>query len=344
MFEGYTYETLLGRMLDRLPPTLDRREGSFLYAALAPAAWELSEAYANLERALLDGFAATATRESLILLGRERGLAPNPASCALLTVRFPTDGIGVGERFSTAGIGFTVESRKEDCVFTLRAESAGESGNLPLGKTAFYSEERGSIVAEVVALTSPGLPEEDTESFRARYFDSLSAQSFGGNRADYAERMRSLAGVGSVKIIPAWNGEGTVKVIFTDSEGNEPSEELVVQVQNAVDGFAPIGHTVTVVPAVPVVMDVTAALTYEEGADVDAVQTAVMDALVDRFDLLAQEWHDREASVVRYAKLYACVLDCAGVAGVTDLAVGGARETLTLAPDEIPILGDILLA
>jgi len=343
MFEGYTYETVLGRMLDRLPPTLDRREGSFLYAALAPTAWELSEAYANLERALQDGFAATATRESLILLGRERGLAPEPATYALVEVKFPTDDIPLGSVCTTDGQSFSVESRKEEFVYRLRAKASGEIGTLALGKRLFYSEHFGSVLCEVVGIASPGLSEEDTESFRARYFDSLSAQSFGGNRADYVERTRAIAGVGDVKILPSWNGEGTVKVIFTDENGEAPSEELVAQVQKLVEEFAPIGHTVTVVPANPVFLDVSATLEYEEGADVDAVQTAVMDALVDRFDLLVQEWHDREESIVRFGKIHACILDCVGVAGVTDLAVAGGHETLTLRPDEIPSLGDLVI-
>ena len=259
-------------------------------------------------------------------------------------MRFSTDELTPGEGLSSTGIGFVVESEKEACVYNLRAEVAGESGNLPLGKALFYSPERGNLIGEVVALVFPGLPEEETESFRARYFDSLTAQRFGGNRADYLERMRTLAGVGSVKIIPAWNGEGTVKVIFTDENGCEPSSKLVDEIQRAVEGFAPIGHTVTVVPAKPVLLDITASLTYEEGADKDAVESAVMDALLDRFDLLAQEWHDRDASVVRYANRCACIVGCSGVAGVTDLAVGGMRETITLAPDEIPMPGDILLA
>ena len=343
MFEGYTYETVLGRMLDRLPPTLDRREGSFLYAALAPTAWELSEAYANLERALQDGFAATATRESLILLGRERGLAPEPATFALVEVKFPTDSLEIGSTCTTDGQAFSVESRKEESEYRLRAKTSGEIGNLALGKTLFYSAQAGSLLCDVLSIVSPGLPEEDTESFRARYFDSLSAQSFGGNRADYVERTRAIPEVGSVKILPAWNGEGTVKVIFTDENGAAPSEDLVKTVQEQVEGFAPIGHTVTVAPASPVFLDVSAKLEYEEDVDVDAVQTAVMDALVDRFDLLVQEWHDREQSIVRYGKIHACILDCAGVAGVTDLVIAGGSESLTLRPEEIPELGDLVI-
>ncbi len=331
------------RMLDRLPPTVDRREGSFLYAALAPTAWELSEAYASLERALRDGFAATATRESLILLGRERGLTPRPATYALVEVRFPDDAVTLGSAYSVNGISFTVESKRESGIYRLRCKQTGEVGNLPTGKTLIYSDERGSMVCEVLGIAAAGLTEEETESFRARYFDSLTAQSFGGNRMDYVERVSALDGVGSVKVLPGWNGEGSVKIVFTDANGEEPSESLVEQVQSEVEGFAPIGHTVTVSPARERFVDITATITYEEDADRDAVQTAVMDALVDRFDLLTQEWHDRERSVVRYGKLFACILSCSGVASVTDLVMNGTRETAVLESDEIPVLGELVI-
>ena len=82
----------------------------------------------------------------------------------------------------------------------------------------------------------------------------MDAQSFGGNVADYKERVNAMNGVGGVKVYPVWNGGGTVKLVIINSEFNVPSAELVGQVQTAVDpvqnsgrgvGIAPIGHVVT---------------------------------------------------------------------------------------------------
>lgn len=49
MYEDQTYEALLERMLDRVPEGLDKREGSIIYDALAPAAAELAQMYVELE-------------------------------------------------------------------------------------------------------------------------------------------------------------------------------------------------------------------------------------------------------------------------------------------------------
>ena len=43
MFEGMTFEYIMERMLSRVDSTLDKREGSVIYTALAPAALAMAE-------------------------------------------------------------------------------------------------------------------------------------------------------------------------------------------------------------------------------------------------------------------------------------------------------------
>lgn len=344
MFEGYTYETVLRRMIDRLPQTLDRREGSFLYAALAPTAWELSEAYANLERALSDGFAATATRESLILLGKERGIAPYGATCAVLEARFLPESVTVpiGTRCRVGEYHYTVTAAHGLGRYAITCETPGEDGNQPSGEVFLLETVPDAESASVVRIITPGAEEEETEAFRARYFETLTAQAFGGNRADYKERISAMKGVSSVKILPVWNGEGTVKAVICNENGGESMSDLVASVQAQVDGFAPIGHTVTVAAVEPVELAISATLTLEDGADREAVETAVMDALVDRFALMQSAWHNEDETIVRISKLHACILNCSGVAGVTDLLVGGQSENIHLSAEQMPALGEMV--
>ena len=49
MFEEYTFEVILNAMLARVPDTIDKRQGSIIYNALAPAAVELQNMYINLD-------------------------------------------------------------------------------------------------------------------------------------------------------------------------------------------------------------------------------------------------------------------------------------------------------
>ena len=65
MFENNTYQVILERMLARVPEEFDKREGSILYDALAPAAAELQMAYIGLESVFREMFADT-DRKSVV--------------------------------------------------------------------------------------------------------------------------------------------------------------------------------------------------------------------------------------------------------------------------------------
>ena len=45
MYEDVSYEGILNRMLNRVPDSLDKREGGVIYTALAPAAAEMKIMY-----------------------------------------------------------------------------------------------------------------------------------------------------------------------------------------------------------------------------------------------------------------------------------------------------------
>ena len=49
MYENITYESILQRMLDRIPDDMDKSEGAVIYDALAPAAVELQLMYIELD-------------------------------------------------------------------------------------------------------------------------------------------------------------------------------------------------------------------------------------------------------------------------------------------------------
>lgn len=66
---------------------------------------------------------------------------------------------------------------------------------------------KGLETCTVTALLIPGEDEEATEIFRQRYFSSLHAQAFGGNRQDYIEKVNAIPGVGAVKVYRAWNSD-----------------------------------------------------------------------------------------------------------------------------------------
>ena len=84
MYEEMTFDVIMDRMLDRIDDEYDKREGSIIYDALAPAAYELAQMYIEFDAILNEAFADTASREYLIRRAAERGLTPTEATHAVL--------------------------------------------------------------------------------------------------------------------------------------------------------------------------------------------------------------------------------------------------------------------
>ena len=70
MFQNFNFELIMNRMLANVPDDLDKREGSVIWDALAPAALELETAYLFLDYVLNQSFADTSDRDFLILRAR----------------------------------------------------------------------------------------------------------------------------------------------------------------------------------------------------------------------------------------------------------------------------------
>lgn len=211
MYEHLTYESLLQSMMDYAlhhNEQLDSREGSMLWLGQAPAAVELQNLYIALDNILKETFADTASRPYLILRAKERGLSPLPASAAVLQMEITPVSLylPLHTRFSIGHLNYYVSSALEEGKYALTCESVGEVGNDYAGTVIPIEYVDGLETCTITALLVPGEDEEDTEAFRQRYFRSLNAQAFGGNRADYIEKVNAIPGVGGVKVYRAWNG------------------------------------------------------------------------------------------------------------------------------------------
>ena len=222
MFQEHTYEAILRRILARVSTAFDKREGSIIFDATAPASFELAILYSALDYILNETFADTATREHLLRRAAEYGVYPKPASHAELLALFSGVEIPSGTRFSLEDmeLNYTVLEQiavdpgdYPDIDFTnkqaykVQCETIGVIGNKYFGNLLPIEYLPGLQSAELVALLAPGEDEEDTELFRQRYFDSFRNRAFGGNRADYVNRVLALPHVGAVKVYPVWNHE-----------------------------------------------------------------------------------------------------------------------------------------
>ena len=353
MYEDITYELILQRMIDRVlaqNPNIDTREGSIIYNALAPAAVELQNMYIQLDTILNESFADTQTRDYLIKRCAERGIIPEPATKAILKGEFNID-VPIGSRFSLDMLNYIVIEKISDGIFKLECETPGSEGNQQFGTLIPIDYIEGLTSAELTELLIPGEDEEDTESLRERYFNSLKSQSFGGNIADYKEKTKQLPGVGGVKVYPVWNGGGTVKLVIIDSTYNVPSSTLIDAVQTAVDpiqnqgkgvGFAPIGHVVTVEGVSATTININTNITYQEGWTWADIEPYVHKAIDDYFFELASSWENENNLIVRISQIETRILNIAGVVDIENTTINGQAQNFVLGADNIPVRGEVI--
>ena len=360
MYENETFFNILNRALEKVPTDVDKRQGSIIYDALAPICAELAQVYIQLDFVLKEGFADTASREYLIKRARERGLAPYPATPSIILAEL-TGNIDLkgGERFNAEDINFYYIGEKEEQYYKLKCEQVGEVGNITYGTLIPIDNIPNLQKASIHSLLTAGQDEEDTEEFRERYFKSFRNYAFGGNRADYKEKLQSLnkleeiinnGGVGGAKIYRTPNGGGTVDIYIQSLGYNNPTDKLIELVQKVVDpepytgdgyGIAPIGHFVTIKPVNTLQIDISTTLELKPGFVVDDVREYINQGIEKYLQELRESWQDEEYLIVRAAKIEALILDINGVVDVRETTINNQPSNLSLEKNTIPLRGDI---
>ena len=359
MFELMTYEKIMERMLARVPNNLDKREGSVIWDALAPAAMELESMYFVLQDFIKETFGDTASRENLIRRASERGISPYKASKAVLKGIFDIE-IPLGSRFSLEDLNYTAtnfiqyNTAANLYEYELECESSGKIGNARTGKIIPIDYINGLGRAEITELLIPGQDEEETEALRKRYFDSFNMKAYGGNISDYKLKVHEIEGVGAVKVTPVWKGGGTVLLTILDSDFNQASTTLIKKVQDVMDptqdaqglGVAPIGHVVTVQGTTNVSVNITTNISFKPNFSWSLVKLKVEEVIKNYLLELRKNWALKNETtsnnlVVRISRIEAKILDINGILDIQNTMINGSSNNLQLTEYEIPTFGGI---
>ena len=352
MFEDVTFESIMESMLERVPSSMDKREGSVIWDALAPAAMELQNLYVAIDTVMNETFADTASLYYLKRRAAERGIEQIMATNAIVQGEFtPADlDIPIGSRFSCENLNYAITEKISDGVFQLTCETAGAEGNNHLGTLIPIDYIAGLETAQSTKVLIPAEDDEDVESLRERYMNSITSQAYGGNIADYIAKTIVLDGVGGVKVTPVWNGGGTVKLTILDDAYSVPTPELIASVKEAADpypnegkgyGFAPIGHIVTVEGVSARTINIVTEITYANGWSWDTAASYIRKAVEDLFLEMAEGWDSADNLIVRISQIESRILSCEGVLDVSGTKLNGSTANISLSANEIPVRGTI---
>ena len=371
--DKYSVQSLMDAALAMVPDTVDKRQGSIIWDALAAGLVQLAEAFIELRSFYLDAYVMTAEGEALEMRVAERGIVRYHATRAVKLGVFTTASgdpatIPIGARFSTTSdtaplIYIAIEAHSIDNViqpgqYRLMCETIGTAGNDYTGPLLPITVITGLATAIMTDLLIPAQDAENDADLLARYLEIVNYPPFGGNIAHYRQWTLAINGVGTVQIYPIWRGAGTVKVSVIGADYNPASAALIDIVQTILDpeenhgiglGLAPIGHTVTVSTPEAVVVDIEANITLN-GATIGQIQTEVEAAIAEYLLELRRQFGGTNSSYVLnvyQSRIIAAIVTVPGVLNVTELFINGTDADLILTEtaelQQVPVMGEVLL-
>lgn len=337
MYKAREQKEILSEMLGDSKAKTGIFEGTFQYDALASNSIETAKLEVELEQAYKAAFADTAWEEYLTMRTREYGVNRKSATKAVGKITVTGTGrVPEGSLFATqSGIRFvTIEDAQIEKSGEIKIEAveSGASGNV----SANLITEIPMSIPGINAVTNPtltydGFDEETDTSLLERYLFKVRNPATSGNKNHYILWAREIEGVGDARCIPTWNGPGTVKVIIIDDNHESASADLVKKVYDYIEKERPIGATVTVVAATPVLVNIAAKIIGE----VD--ETEFRKSVNAYFTEIGFN-----SGYVSIAKIGKILLECTGVKDYDNLTLDGKFENIPLTEEELPAVGGVV--
>lgn len=361
---GNDFKDILDRLLANVDDSFDKRQGSIIYDALAPAAAELAQCYIALDVYTDQTYLLTAVGENLDSRVADYGLTRNQATYAERTItvydtNYELMDIPIGSRFSVpnsyGGYNYKVIEQLNNGVYKVECETPGSVGNEYIGELLPLTSINNLGSVTIDTPTKPGVDKETDAELRERAIIKLNQESFAGNKASYIKLVKDLDGVDDCKVFPVWNGGGTVKIAIIGANGQIPDEEFIESLQTQIDpiqnqgegiGLAPIGHTVTVVAPDRLNVNVKATLTIESGYEIGQLQSSIEGQIKQYIKEVQEEWSENDELIIYTSKLIAAILTVSQVKNVTDLKINEQSTDLSIQLSgtnvKFPILNEVI--
>lgn len=343
MYEAESQEDILKRLQQNAGSQVSSFEGTFAYDVLASNSIEFAKQEVEREEMYKSAFAETASGDYLTLIAEDHGVTRKEATQSVGNVVVKGNGtVPVGTLFQTeAGVSFTTTTTttavKNEATIPVQCIEAGTVGNVgPNTITVIPMSIPGiTSVTNPEAMTD-GFDQESDDDLYDRFHFHVMQPATSGNCNDYIEWASSIAGVGHVKVLPIWNGPGTVKVLVTDANGEPASPTLLDKVIAYIESVRPIGPEVTVVA--PSLFDLTIKLTVTSGSgDADYIKDMLNKYFVSRCFT---------GNTISYAKVGNMILTD-GKTGVDDysgLLINDATGNISVTDNQIPHVKEVVLS
>ena len=232
-------------------------EGGFARDIINANSLEFENSYLEMNMMYEASFADTSWGEFLTRKCAEVGVDRKQATYAIGEVTFTGEKNRQIPEGTTVGVADGVQFMTDEAVVT------DENGIAKVNVTCTTSGAIGNVAENMITQiainisginsvtnaepTHDGYDEESDTELYERYYIYMRTPATSGNKYHYYNWAGEVEGVGVRRVIPLWNGNGTVKVLFLDSNGKSASADLIQKVYEHIEEVRPIGATVTVV-------------------------------------------------------------------------------------------------
>ena len=366
--EGNSFEDILKRRLDDISDSLDKRQGSIIYDAIAPFAAEIAQMYIALDVFAEQTYLLTATGENLDNRVADYGLTRIQATKSQRLGTFTTSEdipqamtIAIGTRFSIpneyGGYNYKViQATNTVGTYILECETAGTVGNQYFGTLLPLESVNNLGTATLIDIYTAGEDVETDERLRERAVAKVGETPFGGNIADYKQYVESQNGVGACLVIPVWNGGGTVKIVLITSSYEIPTETLINNIQTLLDpvanhgeglGKAPIGHTVTVVAPTAYELSIEFDLTFDSSYTLESLTPQIENAIGNYIKEVQKQWANNSSVTIYISRLISAIISVQGVTNVENLTINEQNNNVvidvTSSGNPYPVLKEVVI-
>lgn len=335
MYEEMTYENILQQMLDRVTSDVDKREGSVIFDALAPAAYFLADQFFQLGNFIDLVLPDTAVGEYLDRAVSGYGVSRKSANAAVRKIE-TTAAIEIGTRWAIRDVVFLVTGQIAENVYEAECETPGKIGN-----TYFGALESLSMISEVTAeltdIITDGADEETDDALRARFYEKVRRPATSGNAYHYRQWALEVPGVGDAKVFPLDAGPGTVAVLIVDAD-RKINASLESNVSEYMETVRPIGASVSILSPSAHTVSVSARVLLDGTKTMDEVLVAFKTNLAAQLNkMVFTEYR------VSYAKVGSLLLNTEGVQDYESLKLNGTAGNIVIGVKEVPVMGTVNL-
>lgn len=349
MFEMETKQAILNRLIkyyqEIATENVNKIEGGFTQDTLAANAKEFEKTYAECSLIVDAAFVQTSWGEPLTKLAEQFGIIRKEATKAIATLTVTGS---YGAIIPKGAIFATADGKN---FLATETTPIGESGTVNIEAQAQESGASYNVQAEMIVkipvsiygvqsvinveAAHDGYEEETDDALRERVLFKVRQPATSGNKNHYMLWASEVAGVGGVKVLPLWNGNGTVKVVITNTDNAIASDDLIKQVQEHIEEQAPIGATLTVTTPEPLAINISLKITKGIG-NTDGIKQAVNNYFKKNvFNL----------TYVSLAQVGKTILEDSADTGVQDyddLMLNDEEENIPLTVEQFPIVGEVL--